>query len=155
MTGPVMADEPEVMRHTGHLIRRAQQRHVAIWQRDVSAETSSVQFAVLTALDARAGASQRQLCDELDLDRSTIADLVARMQRRGLIERERATDDRRQNTLWLTEQGRTELNRLRPRVERIEHPLTQGLTADQRDRLRTLLRELLAAPLDAPGGESG
>jgi DNA-binding MarR family transcriptional regulator len=143
-----MSSEPEVMRHTGHLIRRAQQRHVTIWQQHVSSEVSSVQFAVLTALDAHPGASQRLLGDELDLDRSTIADIVMRMLRRGLIERQRNPDDLRQNAMWLTAEGRSALQRLRPRVEGIEHIVTLGLSADGRDQLRKLLRAMLSSPLD-------
>ncbi len=75
----------------------------------------------------------------LDLDRSTIADLVARMVRRGLIERERDEDDRRRNVLQLTAAGRDELARLRPRVEAIEPILTAGLSPTERDQLRRLL----------------
>lgn len=145
-----MTSEPEVMRYTGHLIRRAQQRHVAIWQQHVSSEVSSVQFAVLTALDAHPGASQRRLGLELDLDRSTIADIVVRMLRRGLIERRRNPDDLRQNVLRLTAQGCAELHRLRPRVEAIEHLVTLGLTTDEQEQLRRLLRAMLASSLDEP-----
>ncbi|HEY5431397.1 MAG TPA: MarR family winged helix-turn-helix transcriptional regulator [Solirubrobacteraceae bacterium] len=129
--------------HTGHLLRRAQQLHVAVWLRDVCAETTSVQFAALSVLDQRPRASQRELGRVLDLDRSTIADLVARMVRRGLIGRERDEDDRRRNVLQLTTAGRQELARLRPRVEAIEPTLTAGLSSSERDELRRLLRRLL------------
>ena len=128
---------------TGHLLRRAQQLHVAVWLRDVCAETTSVQFAALSVLDQRPRASQRELGRVLDLDRSTIADLVARMVRRGLIGRERDEDDRRRNVLQLTTAGRQELARLRPRVEAIEPTLTAGLSSSERDELRRLLRRLL------------
>lgn len=134
-------DEP--LRHTGHLLRRAQQLHVAVWLRAVCSETTSVQFAALTVLDQRPRASQRELGRVLDLDRSTIADLVARMVRRGLIERERDTGDRRKNALQLTAAGRAELRRLRPRVEAIEPILTAGLRPDERDQLRRLLYRIL------------
>jgi DNA-binding MarR family transcriptional regulator len=135
--------DQEPLRHTGHPLRRAQQLHVAIWLRDVSAETTSVQFAALTVLDQRPRASQRDLGHVLDLDRSTIADLVARMIRRGLIERERDADDRRRNALQLTRAGRDELARLRPRVEAIEPTLTGGLTPGERVELRRLLYQML------------
>lgn len=107
-----------------------------------------MQFAVLTALDAHPGASQRRLGHELDLDRSTIADIVVRMLRRGLIERQRNPDDLRQNALWLTDQGCSELHRLRPRVEAIEHLVTLGLTTEGREQLRELLRAMLSSSLD-------
>lgn len=148
---PVTLD-PALLRHTGHLLRRAQQLHVAVWLRDVCSETTSVQFAALTVLDQRPRASQSELGQVLDLDRSTIADLVARMVRRGLVKRERAGDDRRRNVLELTAAGRDELARLRPRVDAIEPVLTAGLSPRERDQLRDLLHRMLEhdAPAQAP-----
>ena len=140
-----MSHHAGLLPHTGHLLRRGQQLHVAGWQRDVCAETTSVQFAALTVLDERPGASQRELGRVLDLDRSTIADLVARMVRRNLIERERDEDDRRRNTLQLTIAGRDELARLRPRVEAIEPILTAGLSPSERAELRRLLDRVIGA----------
>ncbi|MGH2914961.1 MAG: MarR family winged helix-turn-helix transcriptional regulator [Solirubrobacteraceae bacterium] len=133
----------EPLRHTGHLLRRAQQLHVAVWLRDVCFQTTSVQFAALTVLDQRPRASQRELGRVLDLDRSTIADLVARMARRGLIQRERDLDDRRRNVLQLTAAGHDELARLRPRVDAIEPILTAGLSPGERAELRRLLGRML------------
>jgi DNA-binding MarR family transcriptional regulator len=135
--------EPEPLNYTGFLVRRSQQRHVAVWQREVSSSVSSVQFGVLAVLARRPGASQRELGDELDLDRSTIADLVARLQRHGFLQRERHDTDRRRNALELTEAGHAELKRLRPRVDLVEHALTDGLSAEEREELRRLLHRLL------------
>lgn len=135
--------DAEPRRHTGHLLRRAQQLHLAVWHRDVCAETTSVQFAALTELERRPRASQRELGRVLDLDRSTIADLVARMVRRGLVKRERDADDRRRNTLQLTSSGRAELARLRPRVMAIEPTLTAGLHSGECEELRRLLSRVL------------
>ncbi|WP_309069155.1 MarR family transcriptional regulator, partial [Microbacterium sp.] len=113
-------DAPEPLRHLGHLLRRAQQMHLAAWQRDVSRDVTSVQYAVLTVLERLPGSSQATLGAELDLDRSTIADLVARMTRRGLIERASDASDRRRNVLKLTAAGRATVAELRPRVEGLE-----------------------------------
>lgn len=85
----------------------------------------------------------RELGRVLDLDRSTIADLVARMARRGLIKRERDKRDRRRNALQLIRAGRDELARLRPRVEAIEPTLTAGLDPAERHELRRLLYRVL------------
>jgi DNA-binding MarR family transcriptional regulator len=130
-------------RYTGHLYRRAQQLHAALWSREVSDETTSVQFAALAVIDAEHEPSQRDLGAALDLDRSTIADLVARMTRRGLVERTRHGGDRRRYVLTLTAAGRAELAALRPRVEGIELPLTTGLGEREREELRRLLRVVL------------
>lgn len=128
---------------TGYLIRRAQQAHVAVWQRDVSAEISGPQFGVLRALHDAPGLSQIALCDELDLDRSTIADLVVRLDRRGLISRTRHSTDRRRNALQLTAHGEAELERLRPRVRALDETLTTRLSVAERDDLRRLLQAVI------------
>ena len=139
MTDP----DQEPQKHTGYLIRRAQQAHVAAWNRIVSTEVSSVQYAILATLDRVGEASQRELCDEIDLDRSTIADLVSRMERRGLLAPPRSADDARRNTVTLTPHGLAERHRLRPLVAEVEETLTGGLAPGVRDALRDALRAVL------------
>lgn len=142
------AQEP--LRYTGHLLRRAQQVHLAVWQREVSTEVTSVQFAALAVLDRMPGASQAELGTDLFLDRSTIADVTSRMVRRGLVARTQDTTDKRRNALSLTAEGRATLETLRPRVEAIEPRLTGGLTTAERTNLRELLDKMLTG-----AGEQG
>jgi DNA-binding MarR family transcriptional regulator len=137
--------QQDVSGYTGYLIRRSQQAHVAAWHQEVSAEVTSVQFGVLNTLSLHPGASQRDLCTELDLDRSTIADLVSRLERRGLIERVRDTGDKRRNVLHLTTAGEEELRELLPRVQRVDGVLTEGISAEDATALRRILSELLAS----------
>lgn len=139
-----MTVEPEPQRHTGHLIRRTQQRHLALWQAMVSTEVSSVQYAVLTVLERMPGASQSDLGAELDLDRSTIADLVARLERRGLLERAPHESDKRRYALRATTAGIAEVTRLRPLVAEANAALTRQLSGDDEQTLRRLLRRMLA-----------
>ncbi|WP_345751490.1 MarR family winged helix-turn-helix transcriptional regulator [Microbacterium rhizophilus] len=137
-------DAPEPLRHLGHLLRRAQQMHLAAWQRDVSRDVTSVQYAVLTVLERLPGLSQATLGAELDLDRSTIADLVSRMTRRGLIERAMDPADRRRNVLRLTRLGRATVTELRPRVDGLETVMAGDLSREDRGELRRMLRTMLA-----------
>lgn len=138
-----MSDLHEILPHTGSLIRRAQQRHAAEWMRLVSAKITSVQFAALAFLADTPGASQRELGDVLEIDRSTIADLVARLERHGLIAREQDEADRRRKVLRLTPTGRHELKRLRPHVDAVEQAMTEALSKAEISELRRLLRGLL------------
>lgn len=135
----------DVLPHTGSLIRRAQQRHIAEWSRLVSASITSVQFAALAMLADAPGASQRELGDALEVDRSTIADLAARLERHGLVAREQDQTDRRRNVLKLTDLGHSELKRLQPQVDAVEHAMTASLSPDEITELRRLLRRLLGA----------
>lgn len=136
----------EPHRHTGFLLRRAQQKHVATWQEVVPGDTTSVQYGVLAVLAARPGLAQKELCEELDLDRSTIADVCARLEKNGLVTRTPAVADRRRNVLELTDAGRAELTRLGPLVEQVQVQLTDTLTQTEHEQLRTLLNKLLAHP---------
>ena len=136
-------DDREPHRHLGYLIRRAQQLHVATWARLVSQDISSVQYSILAVVERLGEASQRELCDEVDLDRSTIADLVARMERRGLLDRHRSPADARRNVVRLTELGESELIRLRPLVEKVQRELVVGLTDAEAQQLRRLLGLML------------
>jgi len=142
-----VSEDPAVAgpsRHIGNLIRRAQQTHVACWARDVSDSISSVQYAALEVLAVHPGSSQRELGDALDLDRSTIADLVRRMERSGLLERLRDDTDRRRNVLALSPAGEAAYARLRPRVDRLQLTLVRGLSAEETAVLRGLLARVVA-----------
>lgn len=146
-----MAQPHDPADYTGYLFRRAQQAHVAAWQAHVSAEVTSVQFGVLNTLARHPGSSQADLCDALDLDRSTIADIVVRLERRGLIERVRDREDRRRNNLRLTSAGQDEFRRLVPKVRKVDDVLTGSLDPADRAELRRLLFLVLASQ-PAPDG---
>ncbi len=138
-----MGDLREVLPHTGSLIRRAQQRHVAEWNRLVSNTITSVQFAALAVLEHKPEASQRELGDALEMDRSTIADLAARLERHGLVQREQDLADKRRYVLRLTPLGKSELERLRPLADEVEQALTHSLKHSELKQLHTLLYALL------------
>lgn len=129
--------------YTGILIRRAQQAHVFHWQRIVSAEISGPQFGVLTALMTTPGLSQADLCSQLDLDRSTIADIVHRLVNRGLVKRARDGKDQRRYNLTLTDLGIAETKALEPKVAKLDIELTTFLTQQEHDQLHKLLLKLL------------
>lgn len=143
MTDAAASVDLELQGHVGYLIRRAQQHHVAAWSRIVSTEISSVQYAILVVLDALGSGSQRELCDEVDLDRSTVADLVSRMEKRGLVRRWRDPADARRNTVTLTDLGREERHRLTPLVHEVQRELTGPLDEQSRLQLQELLRRIL------------
>ncbi|WP_022887274.1 MarR family winged helix-turn-helix transcriptional regulator [Glaciibacter superstes] len=130
--------------YTGFLIRRAQQLHAAVWQREASAEFTSVQFGALNLVHANPGIDQRTLGEHLKLDRSTIADVCARLERRGLIMRDRDSADQRRNVLSLTEQGQAVLVDLVPRADRVHEVLIGRLSQPDRAELHRLLILLLA-----------
>lgn len=104
-----MADEPafDLASSPGHLLHRAQQ--FAAERFSGAAGTVKItqrQFAVLSALDGEDGLTQTQLVKLTGIDRSTLAELAARMAEKGLLARERAPGDGRANSVRLTDEGR-------------------------------------------------
>jgi predicted transcriptional regulator len=87
--------------HPGHLARRLQQAHYLLWNTMVSEEITSPQFAVLNALVAEPGLDQRTVGERVGLDRSTIAEVISRLGRRGLLDKVRDPQDGRRFLLRL------------------------------------------------------
>ena len=79
-------------------------------------------FRVLATL-VNAGGQLRmhELADELVMGRPTASRVCDRMQRLGLVERERSREDGRAVFLKLTKLGRNELRRCKPAYERFVH----------------------------------
>lgn len=136
----------EPQKHTGFLLRRAQQKHLATWQETIDGDTTSVQYNILAVLNRKPGSSQKELCEELDIDRSTIADVCTRMEKNGLVSRVSAVEDKRRNVLELTDLGKSEYERLEPLVQEVQNRLTGPLSAQEHAQLRVLLAKLVENP---------
>jgi len=137
--------------HPGHLARRLQQAHSLLWSAMVSEETTSPQFAVLNALEARPDIDQRTLSGLVHLDRSTIADLVARLVRRELVERVRDPADGRRNVLKLTAEGRRLHRKLVTRTARMNRVFLAPLDESERETLLRLAGRVAAAAEELRG----
>jgi len=98
---------------------------------------------VLSELKLEDGISQADLGAKLDLDKSTITDIVNRLAERGLITRTKDLVDRRKYQLQLTKLGESELKALQPRVIQMDSTLTQSLNQQERDSLHGLLMKVL------------
>lgn len=137
--------------HPGHLARRLQQAHSLLWGAMVSEETTSPQFAVLNALEEKPGMDQRTLSEHVHLDRSTIADLVARLAGRELLERVRDPEDGRRNVLKLTEEGRGLHRKLVTRTARMNRVFLAPLDGDERETLLRLIARVAGAAEELRG----
>lgn len=131
--------------HVGHLIRRSQQIHTLMWNAEVSDEVTSPQISVLVALARNPGVDQRTLGEAVSLDRSTTADVIERLMKRGFLERTRDPKDRRRNVLRLTEAGMDLLNAIGPRSEAMNEHLISVLPPEDQSALLQLLRKFVDA----------
>jgi DNA-binding MarR family transcriptional regulator len=123
-----------------HLLHRAGQCAADIFSSE--ARTSGLtprQFAVLMVVAEEEGLTQTDLVERTGVDRSTLADIVARLLGRGLIQRRRAKDDGRAYAIKLTPQGAKALREAQPAAAAADHKLLANLTpAKRQDFLDTL-----------------
>jgi carbon-monoxide dehydrogenase small subunit len=82
---------------------------------------------VLVLIETNPGLKQSELARAVHLDRSTVVSIVDNLERRRLVERRAAANDRRSNALSLTPTGAALLRRLKQRVDRHEKRLTRAL----------------------------
>ena len=135
----------DLMVHPGHLLRRALQAMNLIWNHEVSHVITSPQFAALNALYGEPAIDQRTLGERISLDRSTMAEVVARLNARGLITTARDAQDGRRKTIRLTAKGVTTLEHLIPRTHAMTRRLVGALDAKEQAELLRLLTSVVSA----------
>jgi len=129
-----------------HLLHRVLQIALDIYNAELGeGAVSQRQYAVLSALEGSGGLSQTDLVKATGIDRSTLADLVARMSAKGLLARERSSTDGRANLVQLTDAGRDALIEAAPKVAAADAKILELLSPPKRDSFVKLLRKLVHA----------
>ncbi|WGM38518.1 MarR family transcriptional regulator [Caulobacter sp. NIBR1757] len=129
----------------GHLLHRAAQRALDLYAAEAGpGAVTQRQHAVLAAVAEKEGAAQADLVASTGIDRSTLADMVARMIDKGLLARERSALDARANAVRLTDAGREALESIGPKTAAADAALMALLPKGKRDGLLEAL-EILAA----------
>ena len=108
------------------------------------------QYTVLAAAGAADGVSQSDLVRATGIDRSTLADLVARMISKGLLERERSATDARANTVRVSAAGKAALAEGGKPAARSDERLLELLPAKKRESFLKTLATLAATADGAP-----
>ena len=103
------------------------------------AGVTALQFTALTVLERRDDLTAAALARNSFVTTQSMADLVAALQRRGLVDRFRDPDDGRRILIHLTDAGRALIAEQRPAVAALEKRMLAGIDADQVDVVRTAL----------------
>lgn len=111
---------------------------------------NNAQFDVLAQVGAAEGLTQQELADHLLVTKGNVAQLVVRLESRGVIERR---PQGRTNRLYLTERGRRLFEQAVPEHEALVDERLSALTQEEQRSLHDLLRKLDRG-LDRPPGES-
>lgn len=95
-----------VDQQVGYLLRKAYQRHLAIFQQNIGcSQLTSVQFTVLYTVNFLEGCSQKELVEKTAIDQATIRGIVDRLIKRELLIQSQDTIDKRKVKIHITDLG--------------------------------------------------
>lgn len=129
-----------------HLLHRAQQFAADMFAARVGDSAITLrQFALLAAVAEQAGQTQTDLVRATGIDRSTLADMIGRMEERGLVARDKAESDKRAKAVTLTPAGRAALNAATPGALAADAALVEALPKTKRAAFLETLAALARA----------
>lgn len=108
---------------------------------------------LLLTLGRTNGQSQRELAEKLHIKAATITVMVKRMEAAGLVERRPDPDDQRVSRVYLTEQGRVVLGKVRETFKAMEGECFCNFTAEEQIILRRLFMQMRENLLRVCGNE--
>ena len=128
-----------------HLLHRAQQ--IAANESASALAAAGIplrQFSVLAALSGNDGVSQSDLVNATGIDRSTLADMVARMEKAGLIKRVASKTDKRAKVVSLMAKGKKAYEKALPAVEKADAAIFEALPKTKQATLVSGLKDMVA-----------
>ena len=130
-----------------HLLHRANQVAAERFAKAIGdMDLTPRQVAVLDIVATNEGVSQTGIVEASGIDRSTLADIVRRLVKRGLLARRRSKQDARAYNVTLTTEGRRLLTSASPILARVEANILEALPVKRRAELLAALGSLTATP---------
>ncbi|QKG22360.1 MarR family winged helix-turn-helix transcriptional regulator [Actinomadura verrucosospora] len=126
-----------------YLMRLIMQEHGARWQDGLPGLTRP-QYAVLRVIAARPDAEQTAVGEATATDQATLAALLHRLEKRGLVARTVDPADRRRRRVRLTPAGRRALREATEHATALNAGILARLTPAEQERLHELLTKLAA-----------
>jgi DNA-binding MarR family transcriptional regulator len=135
------ADGYRLQEQIGFVLRKAHQRHVAIFAARI-ADLTPPQFATLAKLADVGETSQNQLGSLVAMDAATVKGVIDRLKARGLVELTRHEVDKRRLLVKLTAEGRETVERLIPLAQQITTETLGPLSPREATALLKLLSRI-------------
>lgn len=141
---PAIDDDWSPMKHPGHYLSRISRGLTRIGDARLRPlGLATAQLPVLSMLRGGERLSQAELAKMAKVEQPTMAQLLARMERDGLIRREPDPRDRRSSLVMLTDAARERLPGGRQVLREGNAEMTRGLSEDEVATLISLLRRVL------------
>jgi DNA-binding MarR family transcriptional regulator len=129
-----------------HLLHRAGQCAEVLFTNEAAkADLTPRQFAILMCVAQDPDVSQTGLVERTGVDRSTLADVVRRLVKKGLLQRKRTRRDARMYAVRLTPKGSGILNSVKPLASKVDQRILSVLRSDQRGSFLEALGEIVGS----------
>ena len=138
---PEAAADYHLQDQVGFVLRKAHQRHVAIFASHI-ADLTPPQFAALAKLSDVGETSQNQLGQLIAMDAATVKGVIDRLKTRGLVQLSKHDGDKRRLLVSLTAEGRATVERLIPLAQQITTETLAPLSQKESASLLKLLSKI-------------
>lgn len=133
----------DVTQQIGHLLRRATQRHTAIFQHHIGEnQLTTIQFVTLCALNDRGPSSQIELVEATAVDQATIRGIINRLKERGLVYLSPSDKDKRKVIISLTDSGKDLLTDVIPKAQQVSQLTMDHLNPAEQIAIVYLLKKI-------------
>ncbi len=136
------AQRYQLSQQVGFNLRRANQRHVAIFSKHVP-DLTPTQFAALARLYEHGAISQNRLGRLTAMDSATIKGVVERLRAKGLVSSRPDLNDQRLRLVELTEAGAESFERAEARAQLARTETLEGLSPEEAKLFERLLAKLV------------
>lgn len=134
------------------LLHLAKQRANELFATKIGAlKLTASQHIVLSAVRDNPGKTQTDLVHATGIDRSTLADIVTRLQSRRLVERRRLKHDARAYAVRLSIQGEEMMRRAAEAAREVDAQILSGLSEEQRHAFMRDLETIISDPDNSVG----
>lgn len=143
-----MSQQPaiQLQRSVIHLLRRVDQCATQLYSTEsADSDLTLRQLAILTAISRQEDLSQTDLVNITGIDRSTVAGIVSRLIRKGLLERKRSPVDGRAYCVRLSKRGAKAIAGADRLYTRVEKKLLASVSAAEATQFLSTLRNILSA----------
>ncbi|MFO3905126.1 MarR family transcriptional regulator [Enterobacter hormaechei] len=132
----------ELRQEAFHLLRQLFQQHTAQWQHALP-ELTKPQYAVMRSIAEHPGIEQVALTEVAVSTKATLAEMLSRMEARGLVKREHDPADKRRRFVFLTPEGEALLAGSKPVGNEVDEAFLGRLNKAEREQFSALIKKMM------------
>lgn len=133
----------------GFLIRRLHQIHCGLFLDETQGhDVTPVQYSLMTTLSLIGETDQITLANEIGLERTSVAEVIARLEKKGLLLRKQSRADRRVKLVKLSRKGQYFLKKLEDKVHKAHERTVEVIPEEERALFMLQLIRLVEANND-------